>query len=391
MRRRLRQGRVTRGLGDQPRVLHLAAYGGPYSGSFIPMLEAVQVAAHARGWGFEAVFTPGAEGHPWYGELQEKGMRTRIGPVFGTRTATAWVRELISGHSGPQLLHTHFSYWDLPAAFAARGRPVAVVWHLHSRLSDRLAMRARNLVRFGLVAKLVDRILCVGPEIHQKALARLAPRPRTELFPNGIDTQRFSLVDPADRAAARDRLALSDDDDVLLLFAWDWETKGGPLLLDAVAELRRHGRQVIALVVGSSQEASAGAERLGLGEIVRLVPPAEDVRALYAAADVFVAASAAEGFGLAVLEALSCGTPVVASDIEGHRYVGRSLPACRLAPRRAADFADAIADEMDAPPDDRESRLSRSRTMIGNKFALDRWSERVLELYDDLLGARDSS
>ncbi len=349
------------------------------------MLEAAQRASVSKGWAFEAVFTPGAEKHAWYGELLEKGVPISVAPRMGTRAACAWVRELTMAHQGPQLLHTHFSFWDLPTALGTRGLSVPVVWHLHSRLSDELATRVKNLVRFGLVGRMVERILCVGPEIRAKALGRLAPARRTQLFPNGIDMARFAPVTPPEQAAARGRLSLTAGEEVLLLFGWDWETKGGPLLLDAVAELSRAGRPVLALVVGPPDPARAAAARRGLERNVRVIPPAEDVRGLYAAADVFVAASPAEGLPFSLLEALSCGTPVVASDIEAHRYVAGGLPGCRLAARRGSDFAEAIAAELDAGVVDRSARLQRSRVLIEDQFALARWSARVVELYEELL------
>ena len=60
--------------------------------------------------------------------------------------------------------------------------------------------------------------------------------------------------------------------------------------------------------------------RLQLDGAVRGLPATESVTDLYGAADVFVAASVAEGTPFSVLESLACGTPVVASDIAGHRF-----------------------------------------------------------------------
>ena len=58
------------------RLIHLAGYGGPYPGSFIPMLRAVMGAAERRGWSREAVFTPISRERVWLGELDEDGFPT---------------------------------------------------------------------------------------------------------------------------------------------------------------------------------------------------------------------------------------------------------------------------------------------------------------------------
>jgi glycosyltransferase involved in cell wall biosynthesis len=169
------------------------------------------------------------------------------------------------------------------------------------------------------------------------------------------------------------------------MFAWHWETKGGPLLLDTVQELRRRGIEVHAIVVGSVSRARDAAACLGLQDVVHTRPPMEDPRVLYGAADVFVAASFSEGMPFALLEAAACQTPVVASDIPGHRFAGAALPACRLVPRLPGAFADAIASELAAGTQDRATRVMQSRALIERDFSLESWSHRLLELYDQVL------
>ncbi|MBV8987379.1 MAG: glycosyltransferase family 4 protein [Solirubrobacterales bacterium] len=246
----------------------------------------------------------------------------------------------------------------------------------------------KNLVRFGAVGRLVDRILCVGPEIRDKAIARLAPAGRTQLFANAIDVTRFRPREGRDRALARAWLDLPDKTPTLLIFAWNWNVKGGSLLLEAVRELRSQGRDVLAVVVGSEAECRAEAKRLELESSIRSVAPIDDPRVLYAAADIFVAPSSAEGMPWAVLEALSCGIPVIASEISAHQYLGRSLPACRVVPLSTLTFSNAIATELDAAPGPRRVRLQESRTQIEREYSLGQWSTRLIDMYEQLLLGR---
>ncbi len=370
----------------RPRILHMAAYGGAYSGSFIPMLEAARVAIESRGWTYEAVFTPGVERHRWYWELRDRGVRVRVAPRLTRRGAPAWTRAVLSEHSGPTLLHTHFSAWDVPASIAAARRDdAAVIWHLHSRLLDSGIAQVRNAARFGLLGRSVARILCVGPGIRDQAIARLAPASRTELLLNGIDLSRFAPMSISERREARTRLGLSAENEVLLAFTWDWESKGGPLLLDTVRELRRRGRDVHGVVVGSENLVRAESERLDLDRTVHAMAPTEAVTDLYGAADLFIAASVAEGTPFSVLEGLASGTPVVASDIVGHRFADDAMPACRLVALHAGAFADAAEAELDAEPSDRASRLAQTRGLIERDFSLERWTRRLMDIYDDIM------
>jgi glycosyltransferase involved in cell wall biosynthesis len=370
------------------RIVHMAAYGGPYPGTFIPMLAASRDAVEAHGWSFGAVFTSGVERYEWYAALCASGVKTLVAPTMGLRAATGWVRSLLRDQTAPTLLHTAFSRWDVPAALAARRRDAAVVWHLHSPLHEEPVARLRNVVRFGAIARNVDRILCVSPEIRDKAVGRMAPADRTELFPNAIDVDRFLPIEEGARSAARSRLDLPPEIVVLLLFGWDWERKGGTLLIETVQELRRRGRDVLAIVVGSEPQAREAAQQHGVASAIRTMQPFGDSRVLYAVADLFISASTAEGMPFSVLEALSCGTPVVASDIPSHRYVARNLPACRLAERTAAEFSDAIEIELDVPAENRRARLEQSRRQIELHHSLVHWSDRLIATYSQVLARR---
>jgi glycosyltransferase involved in cell wall biosynthesis len=366
--------------------VHLTPYAAPHSGSFIPMLEAARGATESQGWSFEAVFPRGAEQHDWYRQLSRAGMGTRLAPWLNPIRAAAWIGESLAGRRGRVLLHTHFSSWDVAAALAGLRRPeTTVVWHLHTPLHDELSMRARSLVRFGLIARLVDRILCVGPEIHQKALARLAPARRTVLFPNGVDVDRFLPPQASEREAARLELGFGLEKAVLLLFAWDWERKGGALMLDAIAQVRSHGRDVGAVIVGAKRQARERAAGLGITEAVRTPEPSSDARPMFAAADAYITASAAEGLPFSVLEALSCELPVIASDIPSHRLVADSVPGCTIVPRRAASFALAIEATLDRGAGERSTSAGSSRSAVIRDYSLQRWSERLTALYHELL------
>ncbi len=381
---------------DQPtpqpsrvRVVHLAAYGGSYPGSFIPLIEAARDATEARGWSFEAVFTAGVKQHPWYDALRASGTRVRVGPPMGRRAATGWVHALLREHDGPTVLHTHFSYWDLPAALArGASKRTAVVWHIHTPLSDRPLLRATNVIRFAAVGRAVDQILCVGPSIHDAVIGRLSPKGRTVIFPNGIDVARFAPVSESERRRARARLGLSDNAAVLVSFVWDWKRKGGPLLLETVRELQARGRHVVACLVGAPRDVSELGPRLEPPTGIRHIDPIDETRTLYAAADVFVAASEAEGMPFAVLESICCGTPVVVSDISSHRYVAVHMPGCRLTPRSASSFATAIESELDAPGPQRAGRLAESRVYIERQLTTSRWAQRLIELYAETIAAR---
>ena len=134
---------------------------------------------------------------------------------------------------------------------------------------------------------------------------------RVRVVPEGVDTE-FWNPDPA-AASEGD----ADDAPSIVSVARQYPRKDTPTLLRAFALVRRERPGVRLRVVGGGPglEHHRGlARRLGLGEEVRFlgtIPEREAVREEYRRADVFCLPSRQEGFGLAFLEAMACGLPVV--------------------------------------------------------------------------------
>jgi len=153
-------------------------------------------------------------------------------------------------------------------------------------------------------------------------LARYFGRHDVTVIPNGVDAEHFS---PAALATMRERYRqewnCSPRDFVLLLIGNDWRNKGLKTLLEACAQHHaQHGDvPVHLLVVGQDEQAPfrREAEKLGIAERVHFFAPVPDVRIFYAAADALVAPSLEDSFNLPVLEAMSCGLPVVVSPAAG--------------------------------------------------------------------------
>jgi D-inositol-3-phosphate glycosyltransferase len=231
------------------------------------------------------------------------------------------------------LIHAH--YWlSGVAALALRERwsaPVLQMFHTLGRLKNRAARVAGELepaIRLREEARIVaaaDRIVAANVVERAELLVDdAAGAQRIATIPCGVDTDLFA---PGDRAAARRALGL-DDGPVLLWVGRIAPIKGLDTLLDAVGRLSAAGTRARLLVVGgdadepsNGHEASLRAqiERLGLGETVRFVgpQPQERLRTYYVAADVTVVPSYYESFGMVALEAMACGSPVIASRVGG--------------------------------------------------------------------------
>jgi len=162
----------------------------------------------------------------------------------------------------------------------------------------------------------------------------------------GLDKSRFI---PFDRATEKDKLGIS-----------------GPLILSVGALIPRKGQDLLiaalpdlpdATLMLAGQGESEGdfralAERLGVANRVRFMGsvPHDDLPALFAAADVMALVSSSEGLANAWVEALACGTPIVASDVGGIRELVKTPEAGRIVERATNAIAAAIKDILANPP-----------------------------------------
>jgi len=170
-----------------------------------------------------------------------------------------------------------------------------------------------------LTLRLAKHIVTVS-EYSKQDIMRLLhiPETRISVVPHGVDA-RFCPVSDLDRLQAlRSRYYLPSR---FILFVSATEPrKGVDTLLEAFVQLVRPMPELGLVIAGDSKRASAAllaqATDLGVRERLRLTSYVndDDLSLLYNAADVLAFPSRYEGFGLPVLEAMACGTPVVCSN-----------------------------------------------------------------------------
>jgi teichuronic acid biosynthesis glycosyltransferase TuaC len=183
----------------------------------------------------------------------------------------------------------------------------------------------------------------------------------------GLDQSRFV---PRGRAAEKAKLGIAGP--LILSVGALIPRKGQALLIaalpdlpDATLMLAGHGE--------SEADYRALSDRLGVANRVRFMGnvPHDDLPVLFAAADVMALVSASEGLANAWVEALACGTPIVASDVGGIRELVKSADAGRIVERNPAAIVAAIRDILNNPP---------SRAAVAANVSAFSWDENARQL-----------
>ena len=190
----------------------------------------------------------------------------------------------------------------------------------------------------------------------------------------GIDLAKFGPATPGERASARKKLGIREDDFVFVYAAEFSKRKNQAFLISAFAEASKNHPRMKLLLAGTGALLESSKELVrqsGAEERIRFLGFVADMRELYAACDVCVSVSLIEGLPFNVMEAMACGLPVLASDIKGHReLVGKGM----LFPQ---DDAESLEKRLETVFSQHGTgRASRSRTAPAPD--LSRWDIRTV-------------
>jgi len=276
-----------------------------------------------------------------------------------------------------EVLHTHLIQADVLGYWAGRlVRTPAIVSTKHNvRYYDRHDRWLRPVARW--VERRVDAVVAVSNAVA----AEYRHARRLEVIHNGVDCKKYAP------------LPVPGSGPVVCVANFTMQ-KGHRILLEAIARLVPEfpGLQLELAGGGPLQDdLQARAERLGLAKRVVFLSTMQDVRSVLMRASIFVLPALWEGLGLAALEAMAMGRPVIVTDVDGLReIVTHERDGLVVQSGNVEALADAIARLLR----DRElaQRLAdAARTHVVESFGLDGMARRLEDFYESLAGRKSGA
>jgi teichuronic acid biosynthesis glycosyltransferase TuaC len=270
--------------------------------------------------------------------------------TFGTgpRAYLQAARDLRRRYAGEHfdVIHAHYGLggWS---SLALRGAPHVVTFHGTDLQHPKVGPLSR------LLANRIDLAAPVSATLARAGLPH--PRRRVAVLPCGVNLERFA---PMPRSDARERLGLDPGKRYVVFPA------------DPARPEKRYDR------------AKAVADAAGAELIHYERRPPEEVPFLINAANAMLVTSDREGFGLAALEALACGVPVLSTPVGIAPIALAGVAGTLCAPFEESRWRQALAPHL-AADDPRVDGRARAALFDRNRLA-----ERVLKAYEDVLAER---
>jgi D-inositol-3-phosphate glycosyltransferase len=306
------------------------------------------------------------------------------------------------------LIHSH--YWmsglaalDLRAAW---GTPIIHMFHTLGVMKNRVAHQANQLegdYRIQgerQVLQNVDRIVvATTAEMVQLQWLYQADTQKMVEIPPGVETSRFYPI-PQDEA--KEFIGMLPCDRMLLFVGRIEPLKGLDVLIQALVLMRREealkGLPICLAVIGGDPGASSEAmteemariqnmrQQYGLEDMVMFLGRhgQDTLPYYYSAAEAVVVPSHYESFGMVALEAMACGTPVVASQVGGLAFLVQDGVTGYHVP---VGEPDALCDRLTALFSNPELRmkLGQQAATFARQYAWEKIAARILALYEDVL------
>ena len=297
----------------------------------------------------------------------------------------------------PTLIHTNGFKMHLLGAWAAR-RKTPVIWHIHDYVGARPVMS--RLMR--MQASRCSAAIANSDSVRREFRLICGDRIETTTVYNAVDLDQFAPAGNVTDLDALSSMPAAPPGTVRVgLIATMARWKGHEVFLRAIAGLDDRARSCVrAYVIGgaiystggsqlSIDELRATAQRLGISDRVGFTGFVDDVPAAIRALDIVVHASTEpEPFGLAIIEAMSCGKPVIASAAGGAAEIAEISGGILMHPPGDSAALSRCIEQLVCNPVERASLGAEGRASVEKLFRRSKLADQIVPIFERVAGAK---
>lgn len=298
---------------------------------------------HERGHEVKIICRPGSELGAWAKREGIAAIPVKMGSILSIGTVLR-IRSAIR-RERPDVVHLHASRAHVLGGAAARmaGVPLTVVTR---RMDEPVKMVWPNT---GAYNRWVNVVVAISEAVKDVLIESGVDPARIRVINSGAEIDRFADAKPDPEL--RSSLGVADGAFAVCTAATLAERKGVKYLIQAASMLGKEGKRVHLIIAGEGEQ-RAELEQLAdkLNVAASFVGFRKDMPNVLATVNAFAMPALAEGLGIAVIEAMAAGRPVIASAVGGLREsVIDGETGFLIAPRDPRALADAIGKLIDNP------------------------------------------
>lgn len=295
------------------------------------------------------------------------------------------------------LIHSHMYRANTPATALRIANPrLHVIGHYHN-VNTWESQRQLRMDRFMALRRSMN--VAVSEAVRRNVVETLSlPEELTTTLYNCVDLDEFKRPEPLVRERLRADLGYLPRHKVVIMVARAVTQKNHTLVVESAPEILRECPDTQFLFAGGGPDEDAmkqKVEQLGLSKHFTFLGRRDDVPNLLATADVAILPSFKEGFSNAVLEAMACGLPVVASDVGGNAEIiepGINGYLLETSPDATSRFGVAIHNAQFPrllkrllTDDEHRARLAEAAWQKSRHYGIDAMVREVEQLYLEIL------
>lgn len=290
---------------------------------------------------------------------------------------------------GIELLHAHTRVTQVMGYWLSKMTGIPLVTTCHGFYKRRLGRRI--LPAWGERAVAISEL--VGDQLRKDY--RL-PSARVKVINNGVNIEEldasFKRKDPI---RAREHFGFRSDHIVIGVVSRLVRDKGHEYLIESISELKSELPMLRLLIVGEGRDKGLfqqTVEKFSLNEYVHFVGNLRDVTLALAAMDIFAfPAIWREGFGLSIIEAMTCRKPVIVSNIWAlNTLIRNGETGILVEPKNVASLNEAIRNLL-LDKDLYASLVKNARATVEEFFSVERMADEISELYFEFAAKKADS